>query len=224
MGKTMHPNNLQFFQPLLPDFLHNFAIPISFVEHLEECNGEQDEKAELKDKNGRSWGIKVISKNSRKYFKDGWDTFCKDNDLHVGDFLVFRHQGNLRFEVLIFDSTSCERQIPPLRDPQFQHVDEANKDDQVMPDIREEGDNLHCFRGHGEAGSVKDDHMNYNDPYLQCYPYSTRPIISPHSNETQANYESQHYYYPTAVDYSLLTHASVFNYNHASSLLAHRLG
>lgn len=34
----------------------------------------------------------------------------EENDLQLGDLLVFRHEGNMEFEVSIFDSSHCDRE------------------------------------------------------------------------------------------------------------------
>ncbi|KAK9755336.1 hypothetical protein RND81_01G018600 [Saponaria officinalis] len=62
--------------------------------------------------------------------------------------------------------------------------------------------------------------INYNDPYLEWYREITQQIISPHSTSVQADYPSQHYYYPNVADYSLLTQSNVFQYKNMINLIA----
>ncbi|KAJ8435300.1 hypothetical protein Cgig2_026392 [Carnegiea gigantea] len=95
------------FQPLIPGFLYNFSIPGSFLKYIAgrgEDNGE--EIVILRDKREINWYIKMDG----YHFKDGWKNFCKENNLQVGDFVVLKHQGQLIFDVLIFDPTACERE------------------------------------------------------------------------------------------------------------------
>ncbi|KAF6154109.1 hypothetical protein GIB67_009809 [Kingdonia uniflora] len=44
--------------------------------------------------------------------RDGWKDFARDHDLHIRDFVVFKHVGNLIFDVMVFDTTYCERNYP----------------------------------------------------------------------------------------------------------------
>ncbi|GAA0138326.1 hypothetical protein LIER_00091 [Lithospermum erythrorhizon] len=94
------PKKPHFFKPLLPGFKNGITIPPNFFRFL---NGTKHEKAVLK-RAGREWHVKM---NLRKLGDDGWKHFSEDNDLHVGDFAVFRHEGNMVFEVLLFDPSTC---------------------------------------------------------------------------------------------------------------------
>ncbi|XP_019261608.1 PREDICTED: B3 domain-containing protein REM10-like [Nicotiana attenuata] len=42
--------------------------------------------------------------------EDGWTEFAEEHDLQLGDMLVFRHEGNMEFNVSIFGSSCCERE------------------------------------------------------------------------------------------------------------------
>lgn len=92
-------------------------MPKSFLKNLGGSYKQEkycEKEVELRDKSGRSWYVKmVISRddNSRPHFGNGWKSFCKDHDLHVGDFLVFRHQSHFIFDVFIFAPTACEREF-----------------------------------------------------------------------------------------------------------------
>lgn len=37
------------------------------------------------------------------WLEDGWEKFVEKHDLHDGDLLVFKHEGDMEFEVAIFD-------------------------------------------------------------------------------------------------------------------------
>uniref|UniRef100_A0A803M5X9 TF-B3 domain-containing protein n=1 Tax=Chenopodium quinoa TaxID=63459 RepID=A0A803M5X9_CHEQI len=60
----------------------------------------------LRDKNKKIWDVKIELINNKVQFKDGWEKFCNDHDLQIGDFLVFMHQGYWVFDVFVFDSTA----------------------------------------------------------------------------------------------------------------------
>lgn len=89
------------------------SIPKSFLYYLRdelELEDDNEKAVILRDKRGQSWVIKLD--NVKLQFKDGWEKFCQEHNMEVGDFVVFRHVGDLVFDVLIFDPTTCEREFP----------------------------------------------------------------------------------------------------------------
>lgn len=44
---------------------------------------------------------------------DGWEEFVKENELHIGEFLLFRYEGNRVFDVTVFQTAECERECHP---------------------------------------------------------------------------------------------------------------
>ncbi|OAY53553.1 putative B3 domain-containing protein REM15 isoform X3 [Manihot esculenta] len=102
-----------FLQPVLPGFKHQqFSIPVSFFKYLK---GQKCERAILRGRTGKIWPVKI---NSRS-FEDGWKDFVEDHDLHVGDFLVFRHEGEMVFDVMVFESSACLREYPSFPAKEF---------------------------------------------------------------------------------------------------------
>ncbi|WCJ30470.1 Transcriptional factor B3 family protein [Euphorbia peplus] len=106
------PTTPHFFRPLLPGFQHQLSIPVSFyLKHLKEKNAE---KTVLRSPSGKLWHVKIKG----RLIEDGWQEFCEDHQLHVGHFLVFRfhdhhhHHNEFLFDVLVFDSTACQRDYP----------------------------------------------------------------------------------------------------------------
>ena len=89
------------------------SIPRSFHKQLQVQDKQDKNEVVLRAKRGKTWEIKVDHQQGYK-FKDGWEYFCKYYGLQVGDFLVFKHRGNLVFDVLIFDPTACERKFQRL--------------------------------------------------------------------------------------------------------------
>ncbi|KAF8388726.1 hypothetical protein HHK36_025406 [Tetracentron sinense] len=57
---------------------------------------------------GKSWRVKI---NGLR-FEEGWKDFARDHSLRVGDFLVFRYEKDMVFDVLVFDTSACERDYP----------------------------------------------------------------------------------------------------------------
>ncbi|WCJ30471.1 Transcriptional factor B3 family protein [Euphorbia peplus] len=105
------PTKPHFFQPLLPGFQHHLSIPVSFyLKYLKEKNVE---KAVLRSPSGKLWHVKIKG----RLIEDSWQEFCEDHQLHVGHFLVFRfhddhHHHHFLFDVLVFDSSACQRDYP----------------------------------------------------------------------------------------------------------------
>ncbi|CDP14476.1 unnamed protein product [Coffea canephora] len=88
-----------FFKPILPGFNNRIKIPPSFINHLD---GEMysEDHAVLR-RGGKKWQLKVTN----QCLENGWRKFAQENGLEIGDFVVFRHEGNMVFEVLVFDTT-----------------------------------------------------------------------------------------------------------------------
>ncbi|KAH9623297.1 hypothetical protein KSS87_006100 [Heliosperma pusillum] len=66
----------------------------------------------LRDKRHGICGVKLSCEKGKMYLKNGWEKFCEDHGLQVGDFLVFKYLGNLFFDVIIFEPSASERNYP----------------------------------------------------------------------------------------------------------------
>uniref|UniRef100_M1B269 DNA binding protein n=2 Tax=Solanum tuberosum TaxID=4113 RepID=M1B269_SOLTU len=97
------PKKPHFFKPLQPGFKNGLKIPIGFLKYLK--GNDQIEHAILR-RDGNKWPTKVNDPRSEA----GWAEFVQQYDLQLGDILMFRHEGNMEFEVSIFDSTHCDRE------------------------------------------------------------------------------------------------------------------
>ncbi|PHT39969.1 hypothetical protein CQW23_18823 [Capsicum baccatum] len=85
------------------DSLEKRKIPVGFLKYLK--GQEYIEHAILK-RDSKRWLIKLNDKR----FEKGWGKFAEQNDVQLGDMLVFRHDGNMEFDVCIIDSTHCDRE------------------------------------------------------------------------------------------------------------------
>ncbi|XP_077218594.1 B3 domain-containing protein Os01g0723500-like [Tasmannia lanceolata] len=98
-----------FFKVLLGDFSHHLRIPPSFMKHIsKEVSSKRT--AILEGPTNKVWHVELSQKTNGTYLQDGWQEFVKAHSLKVSEFLVFRYDGNMRFNVLIFDKTACERE------------------------------------------------------------------------------------------------------------------
>ncbi|KAJ8538801.1 hypothetical protein K7X08_030097 [Anisodus acutangulus] len=97
------PVKPHFFKPILPGFKHAFKIPVGFLKYLQ--GHDHIEHAILK-RAGKKWLVKL---NGQK-LEEGWGKFAEEHDLQLGDLLIFRHEGEMEFEVTIFNVSHCDRE------------------------------------------------------------------------------------------------------------------
>uniref|UniRef100_UPI001CB8D5A2 B3 domain-containing protein REM5-like n=1 Tax=Erigeron canadensis TaxID=72917 RepID=UPI001CB8D5A2 len=114
------PNH--FFKFISPGSKFNLSIPSCFWTKL---SGEGRDKPILR-RGCREWPVDI---SDTGVFGDGWRKFVEDNGVQEFDFVVFKHQGNLVFDFIVFDQSLCERQYP-----------EMNVDDHIT-----ESDSIHTF-------------------------------------------------------------------------------
>ncbi|WMV40360.1 hypothetical protein MTR67_033745 [Solanum verrucosum] len=116
------PKKPQFFKPIQKGFKHGLKIPIGFLKYLK--GHDQHEHALLR-RAGKTW---LVMLNGWR-LEEGWKEFAKENDLQLGDMLVFRHEGDMEFEVSIFDSSHCDREYAEYlqQEAGFSNVEETCK-------------------------------------------------------------------------------------------------
>ncbi|XP_071918984.1 putative B3 domain-containing protein REM15 [Coffea arabica] len=102
------PEKPHFFKPILPGFKNGLKIPVSFSKYL--C-GERSNYVLLR-RGVREWRVKM----SGQSLEEGWRKFAVENNLEVGDFVAFKHEGNMVFDVRVFDPSHCEREYPWIHD------------------------------------------------------------------------------------------------------------
>ncbi|XP_055821818.1 B3 domain-containing protein REM17-like [Solanum dulcamara] len=96
------PKKPSFFKPIWPGFKQGINIPEDFLKYLK--RHDQYEQAILR-RADKEWRVKV---NDGR-LGDGWENFTEKNNLQEGDILVFKHEGDMEFDVTIFDSNNqCE--------------------------------------------------------------------------------------------------------------------
>ncbi|PWA76850.1 auxin response factor [Artemisia annua] len=101
------PNH--FFKFIPPGFKFNLSLPRSFWTSLNEWTCK---KVVLK-RGRHEWPVAI---NDKGVFGDGWRKLVIDNGVQEFDFIVFKHQGNMLFDFMVFDQSTCERQYPNLLD------------------------------------------------------------------------------------------------------------
>lgn len=90
-------------------------IPKGFLKYLK---GHEHEHAVLR-RGSKKWLVKL---NGQR-LEEGWEKFAEEHGLQLGDLLIFRHEGEMEFEVTIFDSSHCDREYAEyLQDEEDAHT------------------------------------------------------------------------------------------------------
>ncbi|XP_022768836.1 B3 domain-containing protein Os11g0197600-like isoform X2 [Durio zibethinus] len=87
---------------------NRLKIPVGFKTNLE---GRISGSVLLKGPSGYGWVVELVQKNDDLFFDEGWADFVRDHSLECGDFLVFRYDGDLVFNVKVFDQSLCEKEV-----------------------------------------------------------------------------------------------------------------
>ncbi|MQL92118.1 hypothetical protein Taro_024736 [Colocasia esculenta] len=104
---------VQFMSTIFPSTVRKsgyMTIPMSFLS-LVDLSGEKE--AILVDPNSRRWPVKIlhIETDGRCRIGHGWEAFCKENDLEVGDVCVFdfKYRGReATFQVEVIKSKASD--------------------------------------------------------------------------------------------------------------------
>ncbi|KAK4492832.1 hypothetical protein RD792_000157, partial [Penstemon davidsonii] len=84
------------------------AIPTKFINNLRD---KLTGTVALKGPSGNVWDVGLLSNGDTLFLRQGWRAFVEDHSLEEKDILIFKYNGNSRFDVLIFDQkSSCERE------------------------------------------------------------------------------------------------------------------
>lgn len=81
-------------------------MPSKFTNNF---NGRISEVVTLKSTSGKIWNIGVSNDNDEVVFRSGWKEFVSAHSIEEGDYLLFKYTGVSAFDVLIFDSSGCEK-------------------------------------------------------------------------------------------------------------------
>ncbi|XP_043713905.1 B3 domain-containing transcription factor VRN1-like [Telopea speciosissima] len=84
-------------------------IPVKFIR---EFRDELSNIAVLQVPSGKIWSIGLRKCNEMVWFDTGWQEFVEYYSILENYFLVFRYDGNSKFYVSIFDTTTCEIEYP----------------------------------------------------------------------------------------------------------------
>ncbi|KAJ7946007.1 B3 domain-containing protein [Quillaja saponaria] len=91
-------------------------IPPEFVKHLRK---DFSDKAILTGPSGEQLQVDIYMKGESMFMEDGWKQFCVDNELGDNEFLIFRYDGDMCFNVQVFNKNGLERlSLPASRTKQ----------------------------------------------------------------------------------------------------------
>ncbi|KAF6177090.1 hypothetical protein GIB67_015965 [Kingdonia uniflora] len=97
-----------FYKILFGDFSQKLGLPSAFVKNF---NGILRRKYYLKGPTGKSWPVLMKKVDDDLFFHKGWQAFVRDHSLEYGDFLVFSYSGNSKFNVKVYDKSTCEKMV-----------------------------------------------------------------------------------------------------------------
>ncbi|XP_033131421.1 putative B3 domain-containing protein At5g66980 isoform X1 [Brassica rapa] len=86
------------------------VIPQAFINILDK---PLPKKVVLVDEIGRLWDVET--KIGVVVFRQGWEKFANEHSLEFGDFLLFRYNGESRFDVTIFAKDGCKKDLDRFR-------------------------------------------------------------------------------------------------------------
>ncbi|KAJ4913654.1 B3 domain-containing protein REM8 [Raphanus sativus] len=124
------PANPHFFQRLLSGFQSHLKIPLTFFSKHIEGNHEGNTVKLRSDSSDRTWKVKMEG----RMITEGWTEFAKAHNLRVGDFVIFRHEGDMLFHV----TGCCEIQY-------VQSVSNYNNKEESDEIGEESSSKLTCF-------------------------------------------------------------------------------
>ncbi|KAK3146722.1 hypothetical protein QOZ80_3BG0270830 [Eleusine coracana subsp. coracana] len=125
-----------FFKVLAGDFTESIGLPSRFANNF---NGHISEVVTLKSPSGKIWSIGVCSDNDEVVFRSGWKEFVSTHSIEEGDYLLFKYTGVSAFDVLIFDSSGCEKTSS--------HFSNNHCYERIPDSVRVEGHGCHRFNG-----------------------------------------------------------------------------
>ncbi|KNA12123.1 hypothetical protein SOVF_128690 [Spinacia oleracea] len=61
---------------------------------------------------GKVWEFDLVRENGKTFLQKGWPEFVKFYSLNDGHCLLFKYEGESRFDVVIFDTSTSEIEYP----------------------------------------------------------------------------------------------------------------
>ncbi|CAN6459998.1 unnamed protein product [Victoria cruziana] len=93
-----------FFKVILEGSREKLIIPPAFARRIK----NESKHAILDSRAVKNWPVELLHDGDSLVIHNGWKEFFKLQGLEVGDFLVFRYDGNMHFTVRAFGKSCCE--------------------------------------------------------------------------------------------------------------------
>lgn len=104
---------------MMGDFRDAMIIP---EELLRRFKGEFPGEIKLETQKGDIHTIAVAKNQEKHVLTLGWSRFVEIYDLHMGDSLILKYNGNSQFDVIIFDNLGREKALSVVLDPFMNQV------------------------------------------------------------------------------------------------------
>jgi hypothetical protein len=102
----------------------------------------------LETRNGESYCVGIVKQPDKVSFSAGWGGFVKTYDLHTDDSLVFKYNGNSRFNVIILSRVGYEKATSVV-------VNDESVPPQVQKSSREDTEFVNPPYGHPETETMQ---------------------------------------------------------------------
>ncbi|MCL7033074.1 hypothetical protein MKW94_010526 [Papaver nudicaule] len=77
---------------------------------MKHISKEESNRAILEGPSGSQWPVKLCKTEKGTFMQDGWQDFVRYYSLWDNEFLIFRYDGNMNFNVVILHKSGCERE------------------------------------------------------------------------------------------------------------------
>uniref|UniRef100_A0ACD6A2F1 Uncharacterized protein n=3 Tax=Avena sativa TaxID=4498 RepID=A0ACD6A2F1_AVESA len=170
----MDVDKIRFFKLMTADLQQRMRIPDKFARNFIR-QMQTAEGLDLKVPSGETWHVGVTNVTNELFLEAGWGDFAKAHELRENDLLLFTCSGRSSFEVLIFDSSGCEKLSPLFAGGKCKHFD-----DMVM------GQQIEQYSLSVDDESDSDDYdydydYDYDDDDDDDISVPGQLVVSPHS-------------------------------------------
>ncbi|KAI3922066.1 hypothetical protein MKX01_005755 [Papaver californicum] len=86
---------------------------------MKHISNEESDRAILEAPSGSQWHVKLSKTENGTFYQDGSQDFVRCYSLWNNEFLVFRYDGNMHFNVVILDNSGCEREYAFLIEREY---------------------------------------------------------------------------------------------------------
>ncbi|AEE85940.1 B3 domain-containing protein REM5 [Arabidopsis thaliana] len=168
------PKSPHFFQPILPGFKSHIKIPVKFFSKHIEGKHEGNTVYLRSYPSRRTWKVKMEGHK----LTEGWKEFVEAHDLRVGDFVVFKHKGDMLFHVTAIGPSCCEVQYAPSRshdrNEESDEIGESSRNEKIIEEnVKTEPDqfspDLTCFSQSVTASNLTRDLVGIPRDFAKRY-------------------------------------------------------